>query len=412
MSSHAQKRQRIDESGSSVVTHASSSSRVETEEGTPSSSSSSSSTISVEESKLYDRQIRLWGVAAQNRMRNSKVLTACIGGVNTEICKNLILAGVGGVTMMDDKVVDEADLAAQFFLAESDVGKNRAEASLANAQSLNPMVNVVAEPKRLTAENAPSIIPSFDAVCIQCSYISSEIHSIAAVCRSNKIPLIVSCSIGLNGLLLTDFDSHTYTEVIAPQTTTRIELSDEDGENSDNGKSNGKANPEVKKPQAEHKQTTVVSPPLNDILARAWDQKPLKRVSKILLASAVLSEWLTREHPDEVAEHKAPTAEHVASLISFKNESMTKRGVPENTVPDELLQSMFASIRTDLSPVCAVLGGIAAQEVIKIVTGKDAPLVNYFGYNGITGAGETECVTLTKPVTNTAKADNVVVIEL
>lgn len=41
-----------------------------------------------------------------------------------EIAKNLVLAGVGSLTVQDNQLVDEDDLGAQFFISEEDVGKN------------------------------------------------------------------------------------------------------------------------------------------------------------------------------------------------------------------------------------------------------------------------------------------------
>ncbi len=46
----------------------------------------------------------------------------------------------------------------------------------------------------------------------------------------------------------------------------------------------------------------------------------------------------------------------------------------------------------EISPVCAIVGGILAQELIKVVTGKDEPLSNFFFYNGMDGGGFVECV--------------------
>src|SRR4051812_7224863 len=80
--------------------------------------------ISEEEAAIYDRQIRLWGLDAQKRMRNARVLLSSLGGILTEVCKNLVLAGVGSITIYDDAAVTPRDLGAQFFLEESDVGKN------------------------------------------------------------------------------------------------------------------------------------------------------------------------------------------------------------------------------------------------------------------------------------------------
>src|SRR5262245_15501331 len=79
--------------------------------------------LSEEEAALYDRQIRLWGADAQQRMREAHVLIYGFGGIHAEVCKNLVLAGVGAVTIMDDTIVEPHHLSAQFFLREEDIKK-------------------------------------------------------------------------------------------------------------------------------------------------------------------------------------------------------------------------------------------------------------------------------------------------
>ena len=41
-----------------------------------------------------------------------------------EIAKNLVLAGIGSLTIHDDHLVVDDDLGAQFFISEQDLGKN------------------------------------------------------------------------------------------------------------------------------------------------------------------------------------------------------------------------------------------------------------------------------------------------
>lgn len=41
-----------------------------------------------------------------------------------EIAKNLVLAGVGSMTIQDDHVVQEDDLGSQFFVSEQHIGQN------------------------------------------------------------------------------------------------------------------------------------------------------------------------------------------------------------------------------------------------------------------------------------------------
>jgi len=85
--------------------------------------SAATSSLTEEEAALYDRQIRLWGADAQKRLRVANVLLAGFRGILTEVCKNLVLAGVNNVTILDQDPIRPSDLAAQFFLREEDVGK-------------------------------------------------------------------------------------------------------------------------------------------------------------------------------------------------------------------------------------------------------------------------------------------------
>ena len=54
----------------------------------------------------------------------------------------MILAGVKAVTLQETEACAIADLGANVYLAEADVGKNRAEACAAKLQELNPAVEV------------------------------------------------------------------------------------------------------------------------------------------------------------------------------------------------------------------------------------------------------------------------------
>lgn len=79
-----------------------------------------------DEAKLYDRSIRLWGVEAQNRsdqnvhigcgshyfsfsfsficlsIRSASVLLVGVGALNGEVCKNIALAGVKRIGLLDN----------------------------------------------------------------------------------------------------------------------------------------------------------------------------------------------------------------------------------------------------------------------------------------------------------------------
>ena len=70
--------------------------------------------ITSSEAALYDRQIRLWGVKAQNRLKNSKVLCVGLNALGAELCKNIVLAGLN-VSILDTHIVTERDLGIKRF---------------------------------------------------------------------------------------------------------------------------------------------------------------------------------------------------------------------------------------------------------------------------------------------------------
>jgi len=50
-------------------------------------------------------------------------------------------------------------------------------------------------------------------------------------------------------------------------------------------------------------------------------------------------------------------------------------------------RALASCAEADLVPVCAILGGVLGQEVIKAVSQKDEPICNYFYFDGLSGAG-------------------------
>lgn len=55
--------------------------------------------LSLEAQKRYDRQLRVWGVEGQVKITDARVLIAGRGAFASEVAKNLVLAGVGNVTL-------------------------------------------------------------------------------------------------------------------------------------------------------------------------------------------------------------------------------------------------------------------------------------------------------------------------
>ena len=65
-----------------------------------------------------------WAWLTVCRMRNAHILLINMRALANEVAKNLVLAGIGSLTVLDADTVVEDDLGAQFFVSERHVGLN------------------------------------------------------------------------------------------------------------------------------------------------------------------------------------------------------------------------------------------------------------------------------------------------
>ena len=95
------------------------------------------------DTNLYSRQIGTFGMEMMGKLIKLKVFIHGLRGVGVETAKNLILAGPNTVTLHDDGIVDQRDLASNFYLTQEDVGnRSRGQTCTTKLQELNPHVKV------------------------------------------------------------------------------------------------------------------------------------------------------------------------------------------------------------------------------------------------------------------------------
>lgn len=95
--------------------------------------------------QIYDRQIRVWGVSAQKQLSSAHLVFFATGGILAEMLKNLVLAGVGRITIVanagDLITQSELDLGNRnLLLRDGTAGLRRAEAVVGALRELNPLV--------------------------------------------------------------------------------------------------------------------------------------------------------------------------------------------------------------------------------------------------------------------------------
>jgi len=153
--------------------------------------------ISEDDAAVYDRQIRLWGLEAQNRLRNSKIACCNFSATQAEICKNIVLAGIGSLTLLGDSIVQERDLGANFLIKipsehKSPVYTN--EAVLERLKTLNDRVKINIDVSSVESKDE-NYFKNFTLILLSKSSLSTQIH-VNKICRKYNIPFIYADTFG------------------------------------------------------------------------------------------------------------------------------------------------------------------------------------------------------------------------
>ncbi|KAI0445027.1 hypothetical protein F4803DRAFT_211861 [Xylaria telfairii] len=334
-------------------------------------------TISSDEIALYDRQIRLWGVQAQQKIQAANILIVSMKALANEIAKNLVLAGIGSLTIVDDQIVTEADLGAQFFLSGEHVGQNRAEAAAVQIQKLNPRVKVFPDPGSIMMKGA-SYFAAFDIV-IATDLNPTLLTFINTATRLHNRQFYAAGVHGLYGYIFCDLIEHDYVlkrdkgNVITP-------IGQE---------SRFRSVVEVKTQKESTKTTELVSK--RDFYS-TWDlvsetsllpaeytksRRRLKAVTPAL--SCLRALWGFQTQFDRVPDH---TSDDLQRFTRSATHNHTILSLPPETLRAEFLRSFLQNINSEVAPVTAILGGQLAQDVINVLGQNQQPIQNMVIFDG------------------------------
>ena len=309
--------------------------------------------ISADEIALYDRQIRLWGVAAQERLRRSRTLVVSCSALADEVVKNLVLAGVGGVTLLDDRDVTVDDFAARFLLRPADIGRNRALAMKAHATELNPRVRIDVVTTPLSAQS-DDYLTSFDCV-VAIDQDLATLRRLNAVCRSVSRSFYAAECPGLFGYVFCDLVQHDFTievEKVDAHTKERRKVTNSDRAN-----------------------FVSLDTALASDFAGKLKPKLKRKVEPLLPCFLALLSWRETRSDAELESDK----DGFAALV---REKAVKLGLPADHVPATVVDAFVVNVGEELSAVVSVVGGVLAQDILNSLSGRERPLQNMLVYNG------------------------------
>lgn len=263
------------------------------------------------------------------------------------------------MTVQDSTIVTKQDLyGAQFFVGKDDVGKNRAVAATPRIQELNPFTKVQCITKSISTMTE-SELASFHVICMNGESLVDQCR-VSKICHARGIPFYTSENSGYYGIIFADLNGHTYVSV-------------KQGGHIDTSKA-----------------PTKMSCPSFDhfVHSNTWGKihRALRwGLSDQILSMLILKQWISSPANDSTSDQNKFREFALQLLYSKGFDAEKDKDVISKSLA--IAQALLQCTNVDLTPVCAVLGGFLAQDIVKVVSTHNEPIYNIFTFDGTTGEG-------------------------
>ncbi|CBQ70483.1 related to AOS1-Smt3p activating protein [Sporisorium reilianum SRZ2] len=392
-----------------------------TNQAPPTAVTGNGGAVTEDEAALYDRQIRLWGLAAQNRLRSAHILIVSWNGIATEVIKNTVLSGIGSITVLDPTVIDgSVDLLSGFFFRDEEVGQPKcSQGPLDRVRALNPLVKVHGlsdaqsyETLLNGGEEAQAWLKQrgVDVVVADTPLPETQADGVGLreklvilndTARAAGIKFFLSATQGFGGFYFADQITHDYIiERSLPPPPSAASTSTTPSETTTEPK------------RIKRRQTFV---PLSASLAQQWTglTERQQRRTRIPLDWFI---WLAlTDLQSRLSLHHTSTAISAEALKDRTTAMIREKGLAPETVyaqfaagaGDDAVARIFDSVVSvggtgvALAPVASVVGGVLSQDILNSIGGREEPVVNWL-FLSIDASGATNVLRigdLPNPVT-------------
>ncbi|SFS95936.1 Molybdopterin or thiamine biosynthesis adenylyltransferase [Sulfitobacter marinus] len=139
----------------------------------------------------YARHIvlREVGGSGQKALKNAKVLVVGAGGLGAPVLQYLAAAGVGTIGVIDDDVVENANLQRQVIHTDENIGMAKVFSAQMALEAQNPFVTIRPYHRRLDDEIAETLISDYDIVLDGTDNFETR-YLVNRACVAAGVPLI------------------------------------------------------------------------------------------------------------------------------------------------------------------------------------------------------------------------------
>lgn len=313
--------------------------------------------LSEQEAAVYDRQLRVWGVETQKRLSTSKVLIIGCTGLAAETAKNVVLAGVGSVTMIDDTPCSLKSSGNFLIPADVEATQTVSAACVAQLQEMNPFVQISCLKGPIRDALTKELFGQFNLVLL-CGQSAQDIQKADVLCSEMDVHFYAASCRGISGWIFANLHQHEYTiEILQRQP-------------------NGELSKITQKQAATYASWSATMKA--DIKGRS-----IRQINKLYPVLRACSEY-------EASNGRPVKAEDLQRLQQICVQDCQNQGLDSEFTNMQLLQA-YVSHQEEMPAINAVVGGILANDILKSISHKGEPIHNLFMYSLCDGVGAVEC---------------------
>ncbi|HAI21322.1 MAG TPA: molybdopterin biosynthesis protein MoeB [Clostridiales bacterium UBA8153] len=154
--------------------------------------------------RRYLRNLNMLSEAEMGKLAAARVAVVGCGGLGGYVLELVGRLGVGQLTAIDGDVFDETNLNRQLLSDLETLGQSKAEAARARMLKVNPLVNVSAIAREVTAANGTELLAGHDVVVDAVDSIATRLVLQALAARLG-VPLVHGAIAGWYGQVTTVF---------------------------------------------------------------------------------------------------------------------------------------------------------------------------------------------------------------
>lgn len=149
-----------------------------------------------EELLRFSRQILMprFDIAGQEALKSAHVVVVGSGGLGCPVALYLGAAGVGHLTLVDDDVIELANLQRQVAFATAQIGAPKAKTLADRVRSINPDVSISVVNRRLDQEGFADKVANA-SLALDCSDNFATRFALNRACVAAGVPLISGAAI-------------------------------------------------------------------------------------------------------------------------------------------------------------------------------------------------------------------------